>query len=220
MLSGADTISGSSYSDKLYGYSGNDLIQGSGGNDVLDGGEGVDTAIYANSRANYAIGNISTWTQVTAKNGNEGVDAIVRIERLIFSDASVAIDINGNAGQAYRLYKAALDRTPDEKGLGDWIYALDSGLLDLNGVATGFINSAEFKGKYGNAPTNDEFITLLYQNVLDRSPDAKGFADWQRAFELGQTRESVLIGFSESPENQANVISLIGNGIQYQEHIL
>ena len=220
VLAGADAISGSSYSDRLYGYSGNDFIQGAAGNDIINGGDGTDTAIYANSRADYSIGAVSTWTQIAAQNGTDGTDALVNVERLKFTDGCVAIDIDGNAGEAYRLYKAALDRVPDETGLGDWIYALDTGLLDLGGVASGFINSAEFKGKYGNAPTNDEFITLLYQNVLDRLPDAQGFADWQRAFDLGQTRESVLIGFSESPENQANVIALIANGIQYQEHMV
>jgi serralysin len=60
------------------------------------------------------------------------------------------------------------------------------------------------------------FITLLYNNVLGRKPDATGLADWQRAFDQGSSRAEVLIGFSESPENQANVIGLIANGIQYE----
>ena len=48
-------------------------------------------------------------------------------ERLTFSDANIALDIDGNAGQAHRIYKAAFDRAPDLGGLGFWINTLDNG---------------------------------------------------------------------------------------------
>jgi hypothetical protein len=34
---------------------------------------------------------------------------------------AVALDVDGAAGQAYRLYQAAFDRAPDKNGLGYWI---------------------------------------------------------------------------------------------------
>ena len=37
----------------------------------------------------------------------------MNVERLDFSDAHLAFDVDGNAGQIYRLYKAAFARTPD-----------------------------------------------------------------------------------------------------------
>ena len=43
----------------------------------------------------------------------------------------------------------------------------------LSQVATGFINSAEFKALYGNNPSNAEFVTLLYDNVLHRAPGCR-----------------------------------------------
>jgi serralysin len=39
----------------------------------------------------------------------------------------VAIDIDGTAGQLYRLYSAALGREPDEVGMGYWISRMDNG---------------------------------------------------------------------------------------------
>jgi hypothetical protein len=207
--------------DTLHGTSGNDYLKGFAGNDVIYGNAGVDTAVFSGNRADYtaAGANYSSSIVTDSVPGRDGQDTLVGIERLKFANGTLALDIDGNAGQAYRIYKAALDRTPDLKGLGDWIYALDTGLNTLNQVADGFTSSAEFQGKYGVNTSNVNFITLLYNNVLDRNPDAAGLADWQRAFELGSSRSDVLIGFSESPENKANVISLIANGIRYDDFL-
>ncbi|HYO09177.1 MAG TPA: calcium-binding protein [Tepidisphaeraceae bacterium] len=64
-LGGNDTISGSSFAERIEGGAGNDSILGNGGNDTLDGGAGGDTlkggagndtADYAARNANLTIG--------------------------------------------------------------------------------------------------------------------------------------------------------------------
>lgn len=139
------------------------------------------------------------------------------IERLQFTDSGVALDIEKweTAGSAYRLYKAAFDRTPDEGGLGYWIDQLDTG-ASLQLAASGFIHSAEFQRLYGTNPSDTLFLTKLYNNVLDRDPDQAGLDYWIDQFNKGLSRESALINFSESNENLSNVATLIENGIQYQ----
>jgi hypothetical protein len=79
----------------------------------------------------------------------------------------------GNGGKAYRLYQAAFDRVPDLEGLGYWIDQVDKG-EPLWNLAHGFITSEEFKLKYGENPTNEEYIQALYQNVCTgrrKAPD-------------------------------------------------
>jgi serralysin len=49
--------------------------------------------------------------------------------------------------------------------------------------------------------------------VLHRTPDAGGLQFWVDSLNTGMSRAEVLIGFSESAENQANVIGSIQNGI-------
>jgi hypothetical protein len=51
--------------------------------------------------------------------------------------------------------------------------------------------------------SNTQFINLLYQNVLDRAPDASGLAGWLNLMASGTSREVVLVGFAESAENIA-----------------
>ncbi|MCA1247166.1 DUF4214 domain-containing protein [Massilia sp. MS-15] len=192
--------------------SGNDLLAGLPGQRT-DGGAGIDTLLLPGAAGNYLI----------QRNGQEATTQhdlwdtrydVVNVERLLFEYGAIALDIDGNGGQAYRLYRAAFDRAPDLEGLGFWIAQLDRGssLLD---AARGFIGSAEFAGLYGTAPDDQLFVRLLYQNVLQREPDAAGAAFWLARLGDGQGREQVLVSFSESAENVAATLDLIGNGFQY-----
>lgn len=179
---------------------------------VVNGFDGVDTAVYQGARASYTIDRNADGSYAVYYSG--GGDTLVNVERLAFSDAKVAIDISGNGGMAYRLYQAAFDRAPDAGGLGYWINALDHG-AGLAPVAQSFIDSAEFQSKFGS-PGNDQFVTLLYQNVLHRGPDQGGLNFWVNNLNAGAiTRADTLVYFSESPENQAALIGVIEDGMTY-----
>jgi len=217
---GNDVLLGSWLDDRLDGGAGNDLLSGGPGNDLLIGGAGLDTASYAQLREWYAVRSGAapgTWV-LTDQSGapNDGVDQLEGVERLLFSDGALALDIDGASAQAYRIYRAAFDRAPDETGLGFWIAALDRG-VSLRTVAEDFAASKEFHDLYGAAPSHTEVVTLLYRNVLDRSPDAGGFAFWLEALDSGRdSLAGVLASFSESAENVDAVTALIGQGIAYQ----
>ena len=45
-------------------------------------------------------------------------------------------------------------------------------------------------------------MTLVYQNVLGRTPDAAGFSYWLGQLNAGISRGAMMTGFSESTENQ------------------
>jgi hypothetical protein len=91
----------------------------------------------------------------------------------------------------------------------------------MSDVAAGFTNSDEFTSQYGTDISNSEFINLLYNNVLDRDADQGGLDFWLGHMNSGAlTREGVLIEFSESNENQNNVIELIAAGIEYTEWVV
>ena len=129
--------------------------------------------------------------------------------------AAIALDISGVGGQAYRIYKAAFNRIPDLGGLGFWISGMDGG-VSLNAVAQGFVNSAEFKALYGANPTNAQIVTRFYDNVLGRAAESGGYNYWLGVLDSGNANVAqVLASFSESPENQARLTGVIGNGFPY-----
>lgn len=233
---GDDDLFGTNETDYVAGYQGLDLIMTYGGNDFIfpsvdrsigDAGDGIDTLVFTRSFSNSTIkpfltmnpdALLSKGVTVTRNGDSYSFTSFNNVERLKFSDTNVALDIGRyeNAGQAYRLYKAAFNRIPDEEGLGFWIYAFDNG-SQLNDVAQGFINSDEFPLLYGFNSDNNTFLSRLYNNVLGREFDQEGYNFWLAALNNGLPRNSILAQFSESPENISNVIDLIGQGIRYEE---
>lgn len=245
LLGGNDQFTGTStqaINDAVQALDGNDVFTGYGdvngaqswsGGDHFYGGNGIDTAVYRGNFNQYSVQQNATIqdarTDYTSSNlgkivtdtiGNrDGIDKLVDVERLSFSDTNVAYDIGKgeNAGEAYRIYKAAFDRAPDADGLGYWINALDHG-TQLTEVAQGFINSQEFTKLYGSNPSDTSFIDSLYHNVLHRTPDQGGYDFWLNALQNGTSRAQTLVDFSESVENQAQTAPLTINGIQYHPY--
>jgi len=206
--------------DILIGSSAHDRIFGLGGDDTIDGGAGIDTVVFVGLRSQHNItsqagGGFLVTDSVSSRNGT---DTLMRVERLKFSDVSIALDIEGTAGQSYRIYKAAFNRTPDTGGLGYWISRMDAGMGVVE-LAARFIDSPEFQILYGQNPSNAQFLTKLYENVLGRTPEATSYNWWLNELNTNpsKTKAKVLADFSESGENQSSVASLIGNGIQYIE---
>ncbi|WP_348698764.1 S8 family serine peptidase [Duganella fentianensis] len=216
------TLRGLWGNDTLTGNSGSDKLDGGSGNDILDGGAGTDTAIFHAARSNYTIsssGNAGSGNfSVLDKTASEGSDTLSGIERLQFSDQTIAYDTGGVAGQAFRIYQAAFNRAPDAAGLGFWIYQMDRGYA-LTDVAQGFVQSSEFQTMYGLTPSNADIVTHLYANVLHRAPDAGGAAFWTRLLDEHTLNVAqVLREFSESPENVAALVGVVQNGISYQPY--
>jgi serralysin len=196
------------------GTSGNDRFVAQPGSETFDGGAGLDTVVYGGARSAYTI--TSGATVQVADSG--GADTLISIERVLFADGALAFDTAGTAGQAYKLYRAAFNRPPDDTGLGYWLGQMDKG-ASLRDVSRSFIDSKEFIRLYGAQPSDTAFVELLYQNVLHRAPDAEGAAYWVDKLGHGQLREDTLAYFSESVENTGAVATLIANGISFTPYI-
>ncbi len=177
------------------------------------------TTTFSGKRANYTVVKNGTVVTVSDNVGQDGVKTISNPIRLVFSDIGIAYDLSGTAGQAYRIYQAAFNRTPDLAGLGFWIAQMDKGTT-LDAVSGLFISSAEFIGIYGVNPSNQSIVEKYYANVLHRPLDQSGFDFWVRNLNTGAaTAAGVLAAFSESNENKAQVAGAIANGIDYTPYI-
>jgi hypothetical protein len=206
-LFNANNISGTAASDTLHTGAPNIAI---------DGGAGIDTLIVDGPRGNYTLAKEVWGVGLTDNVGGGGHDALLNLERIQFSDNNwVALDVDGDAGQIFRLYQATFDRAAEPAGLGYWIWRMDGGSSMIQ-VATEFMNQPEFVAMYGTNPTDADFINNLYKHVLHRDADAAGFAYWLNVLHNSpNARTDVLIDFSESPENQALVIGSIKDGMAY-----
>lgn len=187
----------------------------------VTGNGGHDQIIFDGSSTAYSIVTSNSNIMVTDSVANrDGVEQFTGVEFLTFTDKTVFIE-NQNTANIARLYSAAFNRAPDLTGLTYWedVYANNvpasaksagyySALAQANdgsgsSIAHGFITSSEFQNLYGTL-SDQSFVTQLYQNVLGRAPDQAGLNFWVGQLEGGgQTREIILVGLAESPENVA-----------------
>lgn len=233
---GDDQLFGNAVDNVLYGGRGNDTMAGGGGadtlwggrgGDVMSGGDGRDTFLFkprelAGDRVTDFIGgtdrllfqgffepvltaNRDSYT-LTHRGGAESfrIDNVANLRVQFVPD---------NGPTVARLYFAALDRAPDLAGVAYWEQQLDTGFTAL-ALANEFVRSAEFTNRYGANLSNQSFVSLLYDNVLDRAADAAGLNFWSSQLTGGASRAQLLLAFSDSAEfvskTSRDIVNLLG----------
>ena len=96
----------------------------------------------------------------------------------------------------YRLYANCLGRNPDVVGQESWCRALSQNATGAQ-CASGFIFSTELNSYHLN---NEEFVWMLYETILGRSPGSAELAVWADVLNYSNTRDRVFNGFLFSPE--------------------
>ena len=88
-----------------------------------------------------------------------------------------APDYRAEYGDVLRLYWAFFNREPDVGGASYWVGVYRSG-GSLDAIAEAFASSPEFNTRYGSLKGNDDYLSVIYQNVLGRERDDAGFLYW------------------------------------------
>ncbi|RNC86599.1 MAG: hypothetical protein ED554_12755 [Synechococcus sp. YX04-3] len=95
---GNDNVVTGNGNDYLVLNQGDDTINAGAGNDTIDGGDGYDVAIYTGDLSDFIITQISNSEYIVEdKNGLEGIDTLVSVETLRFSDQDFEITISGDS---------------------------------------------------------------------------------------------------------------------------
>lgn len=123
------------------------------------------------------------------------------ITRARFVDDLRRIAYDPSRAPVIRLYMAALGRSADRDGVEYWVGRARAG-LSLRQMARLFVGSPEFRTTYGSLD-DEEFVALVYENVLDRPASASDSEYWVGRLEAGLTRAELMVFFSESQENKA-----------------
>lgn len=105
-----------------------------------------------------------------------------------------------------RLYSIAMNRSADVNGLNDWTGKLLDKKQTPKQVAYGFVFSQEMTNRN---LSNQQFVTMLYQTMMDREPDEAGLNDWLTRLKTGTSRQTVFNGFADSTEFD-NIVKAYG----------
>ena len=173
------------------------------------------TATLSKNSYDYKFYNLGGGHYGIQEKGSTKIDEITGASSLKFTDQTLTLasdvaatfnQVKGKddvTGVVFRLYNAAFSRLPDSNGLKNWINGNTSGNQTYASSAKAFAASQEFINRYGSNTTDTQYITTLYNNVLERSPDASGLAHYQSLLSSGsKSRGDLLLDFSESPENR------------------
>lgn len=96
-----------------------------------------------------------------------------------------------------RLYQLCLLRPSDAEGMEYWKSRLSAGTITGSKAAEGFFFSKEFQAyQY----SDEQYVELLYNTMLDRLSDAAGKKYWVDMLEAGVSRKGVFKGFADSRE--------------------
>lgn len=208
---------GTSGVDTLFGGRGNDTFKGSGGNDSINGGLGVDIAMYGSSSANYTVTKSegSGAFIVSDKTGIDGVDTLVGIERIVFSDKRIAFDLDGNAGQVAKILGAVFGPAAvnNKSYVGIGLSYLDTGIsyTDLMQLA--------IDANLGGRGSNTDVVNLLYTNVVGSAPDASTLALYKALLDdKTHTQGSLGVLAADTSINTTN-INLVGLALTGLEYI-
>ncbi|MEM9133698.1 MAG: DUF4214 domain-containing protein [Actinomycetota bacterium] len=99
--------------------------------------------------------------------------------------------------QLEQMYLDVLGRAPDQAGLGYWGDRMASG-MPLSDVGGWFYGSAEYVEAAG---TTEEYVELLYRNLLGRDSDGTGLTQWSAQIDEGDvTPAQVAAAFLRSSE--------------------
>ncbi|HEU0043135.1 DUF4214 domain-containing protein [Sphingomonas sp.] len=110
------------------------------------------------------------------------------------------------------LYDSFAGRRPDAAGLIGWAEALKGGTMTLSQVAAGFAASDEFRTRTAGLDRG-QLVDFMYQNTLDRPPDAPGRAHWIAQLDGGLSTGDMLLLFATSTEHQYLYSAYITGGI-------
>ena len=207
----SDVIIGYTASETLDGGAGNDLITGGGGNDAINGGSGIDMAIFTGASKGYKL---SVGTSSVLVNGDpsiDGLDILTSIERLKFSDKYIAIDINGNAGNAAKVIGAVIGK---EQVQNPTLMGIGIGLLD-NGMSYSDLSSLALTAI--GASTYDAVVTTVWRNVVGTIATAETKAPFIKLLSDGMKVGDFVVLAADTSFNTTNInlVGLAQTGVEY-----
>jgi len=196
------------------GLPGNEIFIGLGGDDTIEGGLGVDTAIYTAPISSYVMSKLDQKfflaDQRTEPN-NDGTDTLKSIERIVFTDSALALDLNGSAGIVAKLIGAVFGA-----GSISNTHYVAIGLSELD-KGTSYEDLAALAIDAAGAKSPEQVTTLLWSNVVGSPPTTDQILPYIDMLHKETTVGTLGMFAADHEINQANInlTGLAANGIVF-----
>jgi hypothetical protein len=186
-------------------------------NQIHTGG-GCDTVIWDQAHNQYRISATSTGWLVQNIQGQGGDDRLQDVERLVFSDRAIALDLDGHAGTVAKTLGAVFGSTSVSKldlvGIG--LYYMDE-----FGYSAQTLMQLAIQARLGSQASHGQVVDLLYTQVMRQTPSAEVRQSFVELLDSGkQTVASLGVMASETANNRVNIdlMGLAKTGLAYQPY--
>ena len=193
----------------------NSTINSTSANEQITGTLGINTVNYSGPFANYTITQSGSEFVVHDNTGVDGTDTLSNIQRLHFSDCSVALDvIGGNAGFTAELLGAIFGQTAVSNSTyaGIGLHLLDGGTSLQN------LSLLALNVRLGAGFSNTQEVQLLYQNLFGSTPSQAEITNWDNVISSGTLSQAGLaVAAAESNVNNTNInlTGIAAHGLTY-----
>ena len=213
--------------DTVHGYAGNDhfvMTYSQGTSEKFRGGDGIDTVVIESESIHWKLTPTETaWNSFTREadldgyyltdtrhkdTGTYGVSGhvltAVEVERIEFTDLSLALDLDGAAGLTVKTLAAVVG----EDGLSNRAYVgIGLDLFDAGATLESVCNLAL---SAVGAETNEQVVQLLYTNLYGEAPTEEVARPFIELLENGIFTKAGLAAAAAELTDDLGVIDLVG----------
>jgi serralysin len=200
----------------LIGNGASNVLSGGAGNDTMDGAGGVDAVQFVGNASNYTISKTAQngTIIVNDKAGSQGSDTLKNIERLLFADKKVALDLDANAGLVAKILGAVFGSASvaNKEYVGIGLGYLDAGMTYAN------LMQLAIGARLGGRGSSVDVVNLLYTNVVGSAPDDGALAYYKNLLDDGTYNQGTLGAMAaDTSQNTMNInlVGLIQTGIEF-----
>jgi hypothetical protein len=153
--------------ENVQGTEFDDVIHTNALDNQIQGGRGRDSVVWEQARGQYQVSATATGWVVQDTLGQEGVDRVQAVERLVFSDRALALDLDGHAGTVAKtlgaVFGAASVSQLEFVGIGLYF-------MDEYGYSAESLMQLAIDEQLGRFASHDQVVNLLYTQVVGQAP--------------------------------------------------
>jgi hypothetical protein len=193
--------------ENVQGTEFDDVIVTNALDNQIQGGRGLDIVVWEQARDQYQVLATTTGWEVQDTLGQEGVDRVQAVERLVFSDSALALDLDGHAGTVAKtlgaVFGAESVRQLEFVGIGLLF-------MDEYGYSAESLMQLAMDEKLGRYASHDQVVNLLYTQVVGQAPSAEVRQDFVSLLDSGKHSVGSLGVMAANTDINRSNIDLVG----------
>lgn len=202
--------------ENIQGSAFDDFIVTNAMDNQIDAGLGHDTVAWTQAHDQYRITPAAEGWEVQAISGKGQTDRLQSVERLVFNDLAIALDLDGHAGTVAKTL-AAVFGTASVSNL-DYV-GIGLHFMDTYGYSAQSLMQLAIEARLGTMPSHEQVVNLLYSQLVGHVPLPEVRQSFVSLLDSGAyTVASLGVMAANTDINRTNIdlVGLAKTGLAYE----